>query len=141
MKASKSFELVELVGPQTIKDRGDQAIQLIDNRIIIVAQALRDFLNVPITINNWSAGGILHESGLRDINTTTGALYSQHKYGRALDLHFQGITPEQVRQAIRNNWPKFKAAGLTTIELNTPTWVHIDCRFTGLDTLYEVPFQ
>ena len=56
-------------------------------------------------------------------------------------MKFDGIKPENVRAEIRANWLLFKAAGLTTIEKGTPTWVHADVRFTGLETLLEVPYQ
>ena len=141
MKVSKDFNLVEFVGPEAIRARGDKAIQLIDHRLIVGVQWLRDFFDVACEINDYADGGVRDECGLRDILSTTGATYSQHKYGRAADLHFKGITPDEVRKAIRANWRAFQATGLTTIELNTPSWVHVDCRYTGLDTLYEVPFQ
>lgn len=141
MKISNNFDLVELVDPVTYKSRGDKSIELLDNRLITLVQAFRDFFAVPITINNWATGGQYHESGLRQLDTTTGAKFSQHKYGRAADIKIPGITPEEARQTIRKNWAFFKSKGLTTIENNTPSWIHADCRFTGLTTLYEVPYQ
>lgn len=138
---TKNFSIQELVPPEIFSERGNAASQLMDISIVNVAQWLRDKTGKPITINNWSNGGQFKESGLRNFVTSTGAKWSQHKYGRALDLKVEGIQAEEVRQLIRNNWTTLKAIGLTTIEKDTPTWVHIDCRYTGMETLLEVPYQ
>ena len=141
MKVSKNFELGEFVDPGTWQIRGEKSLELLDNRLISLAQFFHDYFQVAITINNWQSGGQYKDSGLRTWLSKTGATYSQHKYGRAADLKLTGLDPEAVRAEIRKNWDKFKAAGLTTIEKDTPTWVHIDVRNTGIDNLLEVPFQ
>ncbi len=141
MKISEHFDLREVVTPEAYAALGDKAIILMDKRIIDVCEELRNYFDEPITINNWHSGGQYHESGLRNFDTTTGAKYSQHKYGRALDLKFTHVTPEEVRNEIREMFDHFSKFGLTTIEQSTATWVHIDCRFTGLTTLLEVPYQ
>ena len=141
MKVSKDFILQEFVDPVTYQIRGEKSIELIDNRLITLTQFFRDYFDVAVTVNNWHTGGKYKESGLRTWLTKTGAFYSQHKYGRADDLKLKGLDPEEVRQEIRRNWPKFKAAGLTTIEKDTPTWNHISVQFTGLETLHEVPYK
>jgi hypothetical protein len=140
MKVTNNFSIQELVDKIVITARGSSSIQLIDIRIVRVAQWLRDFTGDEIVVNNWNTGGQYHESGLRDPFTKTGAKFSQHKFGRALDLKFKNTKPEVVRQIIRDNWEELKALGLTTIEKDTPTWVHIDCRYTGMDELYECPY-
>ena len=138
---SKHFDLREFVTPEAYTALGDNAIWLIDHRLVDVVEALRDHFQAPIIINNWHTGGQYHESGLRNFDTATGAKYSQHKYGRAADLKIAGVDPETARQEIRTWFSSFNILGLTTIELNTPSWVHVDCRNTGLTTLLEVPFQ
>jgi len=138
MKASEHFDIKELVDPETYRTRGDKSIELIDNRIIDCVELLRKITGRSIVINNWHSGGQYRESGLRQANTGTGARFSQHKFGRAMDLKVNGIDCEEVRNIIRLHWNEFKQLGLTTIEKDTPTWVHIDCRFTGKETLYEV---
>ncbi|MFZ4545929.1 MAG: D-Ala-D-Ala carboxypeptidase family metallohydrolase [Bacteroidales bacterium] len=141
MNVSKNFQLREFVDPVTFQIRGNKAIELIDKRIVNVAQFLRDHFNAPIVINNYHEGGGHIESGLRTFLSKTGATYSQHKYGRAIDIKVQGWKAEEVRKEIRKMWPELKALGLTTIERDTPTWVHLDCRYTGLDELLEVPYK
>lgn len=141
MKVSKDFNLVEFVDPVTYQIRGEKSIELIDNRLISLTQFIRTYFGVVVIVNNWSDGGQYKESGLRTWLTKTGAKYSQHKYGRAADLKLAGLHPEQVRKEIRERWQIFKAAGLTTIESNTPSWVHISVQHTGLITLNEIPYQ
>jgi hypothetical protein len=138
---TKNFIIQEFVTPEIYKRFGENSIWFVDKRIINVAQYLRETLNVPATINNWHTGGQYKESCLRDFQTSTGAKFSQHKYGRAADIKFSGVKPEEVRDYIRKNFAVLLAMGLTTIEKDTPTWVHIDCRNTGIKTLLEVPYK
>jgi len=138
---TKNFIIQEFVTPEIYKRFGENSIWFVDKRIITIADYLRESLKTPITINNWHIGGQRNESGLRAGNTTTGASWSQHKYGRAVDLHFKGLKPEEVRNYIRKNFAVLSVMGLTTIEKDTPTWVHIDCRNTGIKTLLEVPYK
>lgn len=135
---TKNFSVKELVPPDVYSIRGEASSQLMDIRIVNVAQYIRDKIGKPIIINNWSSGGQYKESGLRNFLTSTGAKFSQHKFGRALDLKVVGMDAEDVRNWIRSNWNELKAIGLTTIEKDTPTWIHIDCRYTGMNNLLEV---
>lgn len=137
----KYFVIQEFVSPEIYKLRGEKSIELVDSRIIKVANGLREYFKVPITINNWHEGGQYKESGLRDFSTTTGAKFSQHKFGRAIDCKFQGLDPKDIRKTILNNQKYFLELGLTCIEADTPTWVHIDCRYTGLDKILIVPYK
>ena len=142
MQVSKNFELKEFIPPDIMKVRGDKAIELIDERIIKAAQLLRDLTNSTIIINGTLNGHEYVNSGLRDFNCKEGAYYSQHKYGRAIDTKVIDWTAEKLRQLVRNNWEKFKAVGITTMEKDTPTWLHLDCRYTTTpETLYEIPYQ
>lgn len=95
-------------------------------------------MDKPIFINTWHQQGQYKESGYRTPNATTGAKYSQHRFGRAGDLKISGIDYEEFRDVIRKHWADF---GVTTIEENTPSWLHVDIRNTGLDKLLEVPYQ
>ena len=141
MNISEHFDIREFVDPEAFKARGDKSIELIDIRIVKVVELLREIVGKPIIINTWHIGGQYKESGLRQMNTATGAKYSQHKFGRAVDVKVSGMKSEDVRNIIRSNWKFLKEAGLTTIEKDTPTWVHLDVRYTGLETLYEVPYK
>jgi hypothetical protein len=50
----------------------------------------------PTVVNNWHQGGAFSESGLRTMETGTGAALSQHKFGRAFDCKFRNVTPAEV---------------------------------------------
>lgn len=124
------FTLRELVDPSIYSARGNACWQLLDPDILRAADWLRGIFG-PITVNNSYLGGRYSESGLRRWDTTVGATYSQHKFGRALDLKFKApVTPQQVYAHIMANQNEARANGITTVEdINrTPTWLHIDCR-------------
>lgn len=141
MKLTRNFYLDEFV-PKLIWGKfGDHSLWFLDPRLPALCQAIRDHFGEAITINDWSNGGKLEQCGFRPPETTTGAALSQHRFGRASDLHFATKTPEEVRTELRKNFSKFHALGLTTIEKDTPTWVHIDMRWTQSIILLEVPYQ
>lgn len=130
MKLTKNFYLHEFIDPDILKWYGDIALGFIDNRIVDIAQFFRDRYGKPIVINGEFCGVTFTESGLRKFNTKTGALMSQHKAGRAIDIKFDGMVADEVRVDIINNYEKFRAKGVTVVEKNTDTWIHVDCRFT-----------
>jgi len=138
VRLSKHFLLVEFVPPVIYYALGERSRYLIDERVVRICEFLRDHFDKPVTINDWYWAGSYEESGLRLIETTTGALYSQHKYGRAADIKIEDITPAEVRQVIQRYKDVFMGMGLTTIEKDTPTWTHFDCRFTGMDEILMV---
>jgi hypothetical protein len=141
MKISPHFDIREFVDPVTYAARGVQSIGIIDIRIVNCVELLRVLTGRAVTVNNYHVGGQYHESGTRHMDTATGVNYSQHKFGRASDVKVEGMTPTAVRAFIKDHWAEFKAAGLTTIEKDTPTWTHMDCRYTGMEFLYEVPYR
>jgi hypothetical protein len=139
IKFSDHFYLDELVPKEIYMTFYEKSIMFLDPRTKDIIEGVRNYFGVPLIINNWWTGGNRHESGFRLPNTTTGALYSQHKFGRAFDMVFPAKTDyEKIRETIRERYDSFKKMGITTIETNTPTWLHCDCRQTGLDKLYEV---
>jgi hypothetical protein len=140
IKVSEYFNLDELVPRSLIINRGEKAIQVMDMRIIKAADMIRAELGESIFINNWFGGGSLDECGFRYCTTTTGAKWSQHKYGRALDLHCKS-GPAAMLAVVKKLEQQFIDAQLLTTYENiaaTPSWLHIDCRWTGLDKLLMV---
>jgi uncharacterized protein YcbK (DUF882 family) len=98
---------------------------LMDERLLMSLDAIREHYNRPVTVNNWHSGGQFSLRGFRPMNSKTGAKFSQHKFGRAADFDVQGISPEQVRKDIRSGlFP------LVTCIENNVNWVHIDVRNT-----------
>ena len=53
MLTSKYFTVEELVDEETYDLLGDQAIKLIDERLIKTIDAAREILGVPLICNNW----------------------------------------------------------------------------------------
>lgn len=135
---SEHFVIPEFVPPEIWNAYGSRSIWFIDYRIVQAAEKLMAFIDKPLFINTWHRGGRYFESGYRLPDTLTGARFSQHKSGRAVDIKITGIPPEEMREIIRQNWATF---GITTIEADTPSWTHIDIRNTGLDNLLEVPYK
>ena len=145
MQLTKNFSLSEFIDPSIYKELGDTSIKLLDSRLPIIAQEVKDILtehykkNVRVTINGNLNGHIYTESGLRKDNTTTGAKWSDHKYGRAIDCKFSlddsTVLPIKdvyfiLTQA--DNLSRLLKLGLTTIEdINyTKTWLHLSVRYT-----------
>lgn len=131
MQVSKNFIIQEFVGPNMYKKWSDKAIWFVDSRIISLAQFIRDYFDMPMTINNWHIGGNL----LSEVYATlhqSGAQYSQHRFGRAIDFNLSNLTTDEIQKEILKHQEVFMINGLTCIEADTPTWVHVDCRYTGL---------
>jgi len=137
MKISDHFDVREFVDPVTYEELGDKASELIEKKIVDCCELLREIIGRPVIVNNYHMGGQYKESGLRRLDSPTGAKKSAHKSGLAADVKVIGMKASDIRNIIRNNWPKFKEAGLTRMEKGTPTWTHIDCKPTGLDYLVE----
>lgn len=146
MQLTKSFVLQEFIPKSIYAQFGDKSVQFLDPRLPILVQEIRNLWGKSITINNWNIGGTYHESGFRHPTTGTGATLSQHKFGRAGDLKSADTDYNEFRQFIRDNFTHLNKFGLTTIELGTSTWLHIDMRwihpsFHNPNVLYEVPFR
>jgi len=90
MYRPKYYTIKELVNPDLLKKIGEEtAWKMFDDRLLKAADQIREKYGA-CTIN---ANG-LTDCGLRDPNSTTGAKYSMHKIGRALDLHIRTIELE-----------------------------------------------
>lgn len=140
MEFSKHFKIQEFVPPSIYNYWGERSKYFLDPKIVVFADFIRDFFNKPVTINNWYSGGNLSLRGFRPPDTTTGGKLSQHKFGRAIDVNVEGITPQEVYDRAIKNEMLFRGAGLTTMEdiNDTPTWTHFDVRWTGLNFIQIV---
>jgi len=80
----------------------------------------------PLVANDWYWGGVNQYRGWRPTDCIVGADFSQHKYGRAIDLKTTKKTDGTVF-TIRDdiNHEDFKY--ITCVEMNI-TWLHIDVR-------------
>lgn len=124
MYKPKFFRVEELVPRHVFQARGAAAIELIDERVLITLDALREKFG-PITVNNWVWGGNRQWSGLRTEQSPFGTAFSQHRFGRAVDCIFRNVTAEEVRQYILANPDEFPL--ITFVELDV-SWLHFDVR-------------
>ena len=81
----KYFTLKELVNPSLLSLPEDTLWGLLDSRLLKMADKIREKYGI-CTVNT----GSLVDCGLRPMNAS-GAKYSAHKFGRALDIHIQSI--------------------------------------------------
>lgn len=125
----KYFQLHEVVPADVIQALGEKAWMLMDERILKGADWLREKFG-PCVINGKFGGKVFTESGLRNPLTSTGARFSQHKFGRAVDLKFLNVNVKEVYDYILANQPEARANGITTVEniSFTKSWLHCDCR-------------
>ena len=121
----KHFKIIELVDKATYQIYGEDAIKLFSFDLLFSVDGVRDFFNLPVTINNWSTGGPFQYRGLRGENCPIGAKNSYHKKGMAADLDVKGMKAEEVRQVILTNKDDERLARIMRMELAV-TWVHLD---------------
>ena len=136
---SKYFDVREFVDHRTWQLRGIKSAELIDPKIVAICDLLREHAG-PLTVNNWHNKGRFKSSGFRAVWDNTGGVLSQHRCGRAADVKSKKYNPGALLLIINKNKPDFIKAGLTCIESLqfTPTWLHLDCRATGVDDLVFV---
>lgn len=133
MKTTKNFYLQEFVTPNLYKKWKNKSVIFVDERIIYLAQWIRDRFGKPMTINNWHSGGKYKYRGYRPHNCRVGAKNSQHKSGRGLDFTIVGLSIKEIHEDIKANKELYYEQGVRVIESIelAPTWMHIDCRFTN----------
>ncbi len=131
---SKYFKIQELVSKQTYEKYGEKSWIFLDERLILTLDALREYFNAPITVNNWLWGGNLQQRGLRTNcdeivknKTLKNSLYvSQHCLGKAVDFNVKNHTVKDVYKVILENPKAFPYIKRIENINKTPTWVHID---------------
>lgn len=129
MYKPEHFKVHEVVPQHVYEDRGEKGFQLIDDRVLIFADYLRDKFG-SVVINDWWWGGKNQWRGFRTAESPYYSQYSQHTTGRALDLIFKHTTAEEVRQWLKNNvdqWQEETGIMSVTVELET-SWLHFDLR-------------
>jgi hypothetical protein len=147
-----NFYVQEFVPKQVYSYYGNKSVWFLDNRLILLAQFMRDYFKESMTINNWHSGGSFQYRGFRPdvfyyekqadgtyVSKRKGK-YSQHRFGRGLDCNLANTTPDDMRKEILSNEELWIEAGLTTIEdgAYAPTWFHGDMRNTGMEKILIV---
>lgn len=144
-KITKDFYITEFVSKNIFDAYGTNSQWFVDRKIFTLAQGVRDIFGKSMTINDWwddepNETALPDErkySGFREPKCTIGGSLSQHRFGRAIDLKISGLTPQEIYAHILKNPKVFMDLGLTTIEdiRDTPTWNHLDIRYTGLSEI------
>jgi len=137
----KHFGIFELTDPVMYRCNGDKAFAFFTDEIKKSIDAVRDFFNRPVTVNNWIWGGDFQWRGLRTHYCTIGSKTSQHRIVgdrlcNAFDFDVDGMSAEEVRQEIIKNKdiPSFKY--ITRLEKDV-NWVHMDCKpLDGEERIY-----
>ena len=88
---------------------------------------IRELLGVPCTINDHASGGTRQWCGLRTAACTIGAPKSQHRLGRAADLHPKGMTADEARAKVKKAASEGKLKNLGGVE-DGVSWLHVDVR-------------
>lgn len=138
MKVSTNFSLSEFVSKEIYAKWGDASLWFIDPRIIQVAQFIRSRHGKPVTINGTLNGHTYNFSGFDPPGGYRKASsLSQHRFGRAVDLKFSGMTVQEAYKDIMENQDIYLKIGLTTVEniAHTASWLHCDIRETKMDTI------
>lgn len=135
---SKYFKTQELVDKEVYELIGDNAVNLLDERLIETIDAVREILDVPLICNDWQWGGTRTQCGYRSAKSKVGAKKSFHKQGLAVDLYSKEMSAKEMRRRIKEYedelpYPirieKWDANGEIT-------WLHIDLGDTQGDKIY-----
>jgi len=101
---------------------------LFDERILWTADQLRKTYG-KMSANTWYWDGYHQYRGYRPGDCKIGAFFSQHKYGRGIDLVSLECPVQDIRDDIKNNPYKEEFKHITCIEdFGGMSWVHFDCR-------------
>jgi len=122
----KHFAIHELVPPAIFAKRGELAWELLDDRLLVTLDRLRERYG-SMTVNNYKFGGEREWSGLRTADSPYYSQTSQHSFGRAADCLFNDTAAIKVRGDILQNPndPAFQL--IKSVELGV-SWLHFDIR-------------
>lgn len=126
MYKCKHFQIYELVPPDIYKKRDEKAWELLDKKLLITLDLLRDKFG-PMKINDYRWDGDRMWSGIRTPDSEYYSPTSQHTFGRAADIIFKDVSVDEVRNDIIYHQNATMYRFINAIELNVP-WLHIDTR-------------
>lgn len=134
---SKYFSTKELVDEATYSKYGEFSRTFIDERLLALINVIRA-RHGRMMVNNWHSGGSRNWQGLRTQEYYDGKTsYSQHVFGRAVDMHPLDTTVEEVRKDLIDNWEEvLEAACCNSKGINLRgyvleddvSWIHVDVR-------------
>jgi hypothetical protein len=133
----KKFVMQELVDEVTFNSTAEWKLWLaFDDRLLRLIDAMRLHFNVAMTINDWlwneDDKTNYTESGLRVPGMKYYKQWSQHSFGRAVDIKFEGLTAHYVRKELKKLYETGMfdhiTVSITCEEGKNITWVHLDVR-------------
>jgi hypothetical protein len=125
------------VPEEIYKVYGEKSLWFIDFRVTWTADAISEYFNTKITANDWHEKGKFNYRGFRPPSVTMGAIFSQHRFGRALDCDLHGVSAIDARKEILSHKDDPAFRYITCIEDNV-NWLHFDCRNTKQDGILIV---
>lgn len=120
------FSIHELVPPHVFDQRGEKAWALLDERLLLTLDRLRERFG-SMTVNNYYWGKNREWSGLRTKDSPYYSSFSQHTFGRAADCLFSNRSTEEVRELILSNPSDSDFELIGSVELGV-SWLHFDVR-------------
>jgi hypothetical protein len=126
----KNFKIQELVLKHIYEKFGEKCWLFFDSKLLWTLDKIREKYGA-IIVNDWLWGGEFQNRGFREFNSSVGAQYSQHKFGRAVDFHFKSdkITCKEMRKTIIENPNFYEFKYITSVEdFDGMNWIHIDVR-------------
>ncbi|OQC57067.1 MAG: Peptidase M15 [Bacteroidetes bacterium ADurb.Bin012] len=121
----KHFKAYEIVDKNTYEALGEDALRLFPYHSLLMLDGLREFFDVPITVNTWHSGGQFQWRGFRTIHCKEGAKQSYHRRGMAFDCDVRNYTAEEARKKILSNEDDPLLQYVNRIE-DGVNWLHID---------------
>ena len=123
----KYFKAYELVDRKTYEKMGEDALSLFNPTALIMLDDFREFIEAPVTVNNWYFGGRHEWRGWRTKAKCIelGAPGSEHGKGNAFDLNVKDFTANEVRQIVRINQADPLLRLIMRME-DKVGWIHMD---------------
>ena len=135
MYISKHFCIEELVSKEMFDNVHEDVLwRMFTPGILKTLDAIKDaFPKGSMSVNTWKWGGDRNWSGLRTRDSKWYSEGSRHSCGDAFDCVFSEYTAEEARSYILSHQGEFP--DLTRVE-GKVSWLHADCKPTGLDKIY-----
>ena len=124
---AKHFDIEELVDRATFEQFGQKAWMFFNPIVLRQLDNLRDYFELPVTVNSWAIRGPFQFRGFRPRSYNLGGEFSQHRLGNAFDLDIKGMAASAVRQEILTHKDHLLLRDINCIE-DKVNWVHFDCR-------------
>lgn len=150
------FGVEDLVPKSIIDTYGAQCYRWVSPTALDMLTKFREFINLPMTINDWLNGGSWQYCGYRPPGCGVGATNGAHYRMIGFDVHVKGWGAKDYQNFINKAktdkayQKQLRALGITIIEEGTfdfaknSGWIHISCewvKWLPTDSIYFVPFK